>query len=179
MAKRSFPVPIQITSALTISTHVGTAIVSLTNIPTAPPPRATLCAITAKDELLRALRAMEQQNAMVAQELSKVFAIALKPLLDVLPCGAPQIMRPDFGVAKAQPLPRQRKLPSSESGYSSASTYATAHFSIGEGKEPMDLCGPDRDLVEGLVHDVEHLQFSFGKWRVSSTPSTQSPRTRI
>ena len=61
----------------------GSAIVSLTTSQTTPTTYSTNCAMTANDELIRKLRAVAQQNAQLPQQLSKVFAKAVIPLLDV------------------------------------------------------------------------------------------------
>ena len=81
--KRVLAGPVQITTALTIPMLAGSAIVSLTTTSTTPTMTTTSCAIMANDEMLRALRAMELQNARLSQEISNEFAKAGKPLLDV------------------------------------------------------------------------------------------------
>ena len=59
------------------------AIVSLTTCRTMHTTMTTSGAITADDELLRTLRAMEQENSRLPLEISKIFARVMKPFLDV------------------------------------------------------------------------------------------------
>ena len=75
--------PTKITSALNIPTPGGSAIVSLTTTETTPTTSATTCTLTENEDLIRTLRAMAQQTAQLPQQLSRVFAKAVKPLLDV------------------------------------------------------------------------------------------------
>ena len=65
-AKRVLSGAVQVMTALTIPTPVGSVIVSLTTTRTTP-TMTTSYALTAKDEFLRALRSMEQQNPRLPQ----------------------------------------------------------------------------------------------------------------
>ena len=83
MAKETVMKPTQITSALTILTPAGAAVVSLTTTQTTTSTSSTTCALSGSEVLIRTLREVAQQNAQLRQQLSKVFATAVKPLLDV------------------------------------------------------------------------------------------------
>ena len=134
-------------------------------------------------EFLITLKAMEQQNAELPRTLSKVFAKAVKLLLDVNRSARQQALGPRFCVAKAQtPPPAAQASPAGTSADGSSSSYTTAP----EGNEPvqMETAGPQRELVEDLRHDVErqmtqgpmNVKINLGKGIDSSTPSTPSPR---
>ena len=82
-AKKTLLEPTQITSAVKIPTPIGPAIVSLAPTRTTPTTTTTYCSVRATAELLRALRAMEQQNARLPEQISREFAKAVKPLVDV------------------------------------------------------------------------------------------------
>ena len=105
LAKRSMCEPFLITSALTIPTPPGPAIGSITNTRTTPTATTTSCAITANDELLRALRAVEQENARFPHTLSRVFVKEVESLLKVHRSAPQQALGPSFGAAKAPSLP--------------------------------------------------------------------------
>ena len=98
--KRVLSGAVQVTTALTISTLAGSAIVSLSITRTSPTSTTTSCSITAHEELLQTLRAIEQRNAQLPHEMSKAFAEAVKPLLDVLRSAAQQALGPSLGVAR-------------------------------------------------------------------------------
>ena len=190
VAKRALDEPIQIPSTLTIPTPAGPAIVSLTTTRTTPTTTTTSCAIMANEKLLRALKAMEHQNARLAHELWKVFPQALKPLLDVHRGAAQQLLGPSFGVAKAQPLPPAAQAsPASTSADSSGSAYATTHSSVGEGNEPVevDAGADDPEWMKALRADalrqgqprVPPLSVSLSRGVVSNTPSSPSPQIPV
>ena len=69
MAKETLMKPTQVTSALTIPTPVGNAIVSLTTTQTTPTTSTTTCALSVSEELIRTLRQVAQQNAEFPQQL--------------------------------------------------------------------------------------------------------------
>ena len=122
-AKRVLSGAVQVTTALTIPTPAGPAVVSLTTTRTTPTSTTSSCVITANDELLRTLRSMEQQNARLPREM---FPMAIKPLLDVPRTTARKALGPSFGPAKASPLPLAAE-PSPIVTDSSRATYATAN----------------------------------------------------
>ena len=96
------------------------------------------------------MRAMEQQNAAIPHELSKVFGKAAKPLLQVYRGAAQQELAPGYSVANAYPLPlAAQSSPAGSRGDSSGSAYAAAHSSVGQVIEllGMDACA---DEPEGL-----------------------------
>ena len=70
-AKRVLSGPVQVTTALTITTLAGSGIVSLTTTRTTPTSTSTTFSITAHEELLQALRAMEHRNPQLPREISK------------------------------------------------------------------------------------------------------------
>lgn len=102
-------------------------------------------AITANDELLGALREMEQQNLRLPRKHSEVFAKAVERLLQVHRSGAQQTFGPNFGGARAIPSPGQ-----AASANTSSSSYNTAPTSAGEISEPagLDAGVVERDCVE-------------------------------
>ena len=83
MAKETLMKPTQVTSALTIPTPAGNAIVSLTTTQTTPTTSITTCALSLSEEQIRTLREVAQQNDQLPQQLSRVFPKAVRPLLDV------------------------------------------------------------------------------------------------
>ena len=103
--KRELNGPVPGTTALSIATPARSAIVSLTTSRTTPTSTTTASAVKSHDKLLLSLIAMEQQNARLPQELSKVFGNAVKPWLEVHRDGAQKALEPRFGVAKTRPVP--------------------------------------------------------------------------
>ena len=127
-AKRVLSGQVQVTTALTIPTPAGSAIVSLTTTPTKPTTTTTSCAITATDYLLRALRAMEQQNARLTEQISRESANAVKPLLDVHLSAARKALGCCSCPAKAAHLPLVAwPSPARTRTDSSGATYAIAN----------------------------------------------------
>ena len=99
IAKATLRQRTQVTSALTIPTPIGSAIVSLTTTRTAPSTTTKGCAISTSDELMKTLKAMAQQNAQLLMLLSRVFENAVKPLLDVPRSAAPKMLGSSSGPA--------------------------------------------------------------------------------
>ena len=83
MGKDTLRKPNQITSALSIPTPVGNTIVSLTTTQTTPTPSTSTCALSVGEELIRMRTQVGQQNAQLPQQLARVFAKGVKPLLEV------------------------------------------------------------------------------------------------
>ena len=113
-------------------------------------------ALTANEELLRALTSMEQQNDRLLHELSKVLPKAVNALLEVHRCAGQQAVRPSFGVPKAEHLPLAALAsPAATSGDSFGLAYATAHSNVGAGSEDggIDADGESRTWVQELRED--------------------------
>ena len=110
MARETLIKLTQITSALTIHTPTGAAIVSLTTTQTTRTTSLTTCVLSLNDEIIRTQNA--QQNAQLPQQLSKVFAKAVKPLLDVHRTAAQKASAPSAGPALG-PSSSSAKVPSS------------------------------------------------------------------
>ena len=83
MAKEMLMKPTQITSALTIPPPVGKAIVRLTTTQTTPTTSSTTCALSVGEQLIRTLKHVAQENAQLPLHLSRVFAKAVKPFLEL------------------------------------------------------------------------------------------------
>ena len=83
MAKETLMKPRQITSALIIPTPADAAIVSLTTTQTTPTNSSTTCALSEREELIRTLREVAEENAQLSHQLAKVFAKVVRPLGDV------------------------------------------------------------------------------------------------
>ena len=75
-----------------------------------PTTKSTSAAISANDELLRALSAMEHQNVRLQRTLSKIFAKAAEPLLKVHRSAAQEVLSPNRGGTMALHSPAQRSL---------------------------------------------------------------------
>ena len=130
----------QFTLAFTNPTQVGPAIERMTSIATTHTTTTTSCAVRARGHLLRAMRAMEQQIATHPDHISREFAKAVKPVLDVHPTPARKALRPSSGPAKAAALPlASRPSPARTRTVSSGATYATANESVDEGLNPGEL----------------------------------------
>ena len=139
-AKRVLFGSVQVTTALTIPRPAGSAIVSLTTIRTTPTSTATSCSIAGEEELLQALRATEQRNAQLPHEISKPFAHAVKPLLEVDRGEAQQGLRPNFGAGKSLrlPLPMQGSLAGTSNDCSGAA-YVSAPSRVAEENAPKGI----------------------------------------
>ena len=83
MANETLMKPTHVTSALTIPTPVGNAIVTLSTTQTTPTTSTTRCALSMTEELIRTFKQVAQQNAELHQQLSKLFGMAVRPLLGV------------------------------------------------------------------------------------------------
>ena len=123
-----------VTPALISPTPAGSAIESLTITRKASSATTTTCAITANDELLRALRAIPQQNSRHPQEISKVFVKEVNPLLDLHRGLAQQARGPCFGAEQVRPLP-----PAAQASHERrcAEVSLSSYTRAAEGNEPI------------------------------------------
>ena len=164
VAKETLIKPTQITSDLTIPTLAGAAIVGLKTTQTTPTTSLTTCALSLNEELIRTLREVAHQNAQFPQHRSRVFAKAVRPLLDVHRTAAQKALGPSSGPAlghsptsssgpssgpangphagpaKVRPLsPAARFSPVGTSTDNSRVTYAIASESVLEGVNPAEM----------------------------------------
>ena len=86
------------------------------------------------DVLVRSLKAKERRNARSAHELYKLFAKAVKPLLEVHLTAAQQALGPSSGPGNPPLLPLAAPGSCADTSTdSSGSAYAIADSSVGEG----------------------------------------------
>ena len=186
--------PTQLSSALTIPTPAGNAIVSLTTTQTTPTTSSTTCALSLSEELIRTLREVAQQNAQLPQQHSKVFAKVLRPLLDVHRTPAQKALgsnttalgpisssasAPSSGPAKVPssgpakgPTSGPAKGPHSSSARNRPLPHETQPFPIGTSTDNSSVtyATPSVSVGEGMnLAEMEAAQFAEGNLlRVSS-----------
>ena len=184
--------PTQVTSALTIPTPAVSAIVSLTTTQITLTISTMSCAITAKDELLTTQRPIEQQNARMPLELSKVFEDAVKRLFHVDRSAERTALGQRSGPAKVRPLPLTvQPSPVGTRSDPSGATFATANEIVGEGAipaelEPVGAYEGKRDWLKVFQEDVAQqvervslrLSITANKGTFSSASCSPSPRPR-
>ena len=130
---------------------------------------------------------MEQQNARLPEQISREFAKAVKPLLDVHRSATRKSFGPTSGPARAPLLPLAAQ-PShmGKSTDSSGAPYATANVSVSEAVEShaAEVVGGERDWLSELREDVERhiaqkpqlkMNINLSTGTVSRSSSAPSP----